>query len=370
MRARYYPDGCFLKAGMGSKPSYVWRGIMEAKVVLVKGLRKRIGDKWSTKVWQDAWLPHTPYGRVLSPCTQGNKELLVGELLNADGGWKEEKLTELFLPFEKERVLNIRVSSNRPSDIWYWKPEKDGIYTVKLTYYLLAREVCLDVGCTSDRESERWLWNWIWKTPVWPRVKLFFWHLIHIFKDCHVVKQVWEGLDVDVGEDIVGGGIQDWVQERWKELGVREHSVFMVGCWALWEHRNKVVFKRREVDPWSVIRRTKDMIEEGEGSGFVLDKSRATKARRRNGEEGGWMPAPSGFVKINVDASMKEGEGVSCGVVCRDTGGQVLSGVSIVQERVWEAHVAEAVVVLEGMKELKRCVWAAPTLLWKVIVFK
>ncbi|XP_074297324.1 uncharacterized protein LOC141628034 [Silene latifolia] len=72
-------------------------------------------------------------------------------------------------------------------------------------------------------------------------------------------------------------------------------------------------------------------------------------------EDGGsWRPAPSGCVKINVDAGVKEGEGVSLGLVCRDDRGAVLWGISVVQDQVWEPHVAEAVTVLEGAKEAMR----------------
>ncbi|XP_074314569.1 uncharacterized protein LOC141649788 [Silene latifolia] len=78
MRARYYPYGCFLTTSIGSNLSYVWRGIVGARAGLGKGLRRRIGDGLSTKLWQDAWLPHTPSGRILSPCSPGNEELLVG----------------------------------------------------------------------------------------------------------------------------------------------------------------------------------------------------------------------------------------------------------------------------------------------------
>ncbi|XP_074289590.1 putative mitochondrial protein AtMg00310 [Silene latifolia] len=52
MKAKYYPQGEFMGAGIGHNPSYAWRGIVEARGVLEKGMRRRIGDGPSTLVWR------------------------------------------------------------------------------------------------------------------------------------------------------------------------------------------------------------------------------------------------------------------------------------------------------------------------------
>ncbi|XP_074310267.1 uncharacterized protein LOC141646122 [Silene latifolia] len=149
--------------------------------------------------------------------------------------------------------------------------------------------------------------------------------------------------------------MRDWVEARWREMGVREQARFMVGCWALWEHRNKVVFYQREVDPGAVIKRTWDVVEEidggGCGNGGNEDGGRRSQVQ---GRRKGWEKPQEGFVKVNVDAGVKEDNGVSLGVVCRDCEGRVLWGVSCVQEQVWEPQVAQAVAVLEGVKEAHR----------------
>ncbi|XP_074290806.1 uncharacterized protein LOC141617506 [Silene latifolia] len=275
MRARYYPNGDFMMATLGHNPSYIWRGLVEARMVLDRGMRRRIGDGISTKVWRDAWLPGTHTGRVISPCAAGNEEMFVSELLTAGNGWDMELITSVFLPFEMDRIVNIR--------------------------------------------------------------------------------KVWEGLGLEGEEGEGGGCISDWVEEWWRELGVREHSVFMVGCWALWEHRNNVIFESSEVDPWVVIRRVGDVVAEMEGSAYEVIKGRRRKDMG-SGSDGprGWEPAPRGFVKVNVDAGVKEDEGVSLGLVCRGEMGDVLWGVFTVQDQVLEPHVAEAVAILEGLKEALR----------------
>ena len=44
-RAKYYPYGDVLKAGLGSSPSFTWRSIMQGLEVVKKGTRWRVGNR-------------------------------------------------------------------------------------------------------------------------------------------------------------------------------------------------------------------------------------------------------------------------------------------------------------------------------------
>ncbi|XP_074314906.1 uncharacterized protein LOC141651080 [Silene latifolia] len=177
---------------------------------------------------------------------------------------------------------------------------------------------------------------------------------VHLFRDCPIAKRVWEGLDLSMEEEEGCGDLRSWVEERWRVYGSREHMLFMVGCWALWEHRNSVIFYTKEVNPQGVIRRTWDVVEEIEGGGYGRLNQRGVGGREEQAVRKGWTRPPEDFVKVNVDAGTKEGEGISVGVICRDERGEVMWGVSEVMEQNWEPQFAEAVAVLEGMKEAKR----------------
>ncbi|XP_074297149.1 uncharacterized protein LOC141627835 [Silene latifolia] len=389
MKARYYPHDEFMTAGIGGNTSYTWRGIHEARNAIQCGLRRRFGDGLTTRVWGDAWIPGTHTGKVISLCPQGNENWVVADLLDDGmGGWNVKKLANVLLPFERDWVANIRLSLNRPPDNWYWSAERDGIYSVKLAYCRLAGEA-FDMGETSDWEHKKWLWNRLWKVPVWPRIKLFFWQLccealatkaniasriggeypfftfshshfessLHLVWDCWVAQEVWEGMGWENEGEFEGGRVQDWVEARWRELGLLEHGRFMVCCWAIWEHRNKVVFEGLATDPASIIRRVKDMVEEIDGGGYARglageQRGMAAKAAR----EDGWVATPVGSVKVNVGAGVKErdGVGVGVGVACRDDSGRVLWGMSRVWKEEWEPNVVQAVADLEGLEEARR----------------
>ncbi|XP_074297442.1 uncharacterized protein LOC141628168 [Silene latifolia] len=290
------------------------------------------------------------------------------------------KLDHFFLPFERERVLSIHLSPNKDDDSWYWGLEKDGVYSVKSTYAMFegAREAD---GGASVWKRERWLWNMLWKIAVWPRVKLFFWKLCseplattdnissrvrgesslcyfcsscsescpHLFRDCGVAKWVWEGLVLEGEAEELQCGVREWIEHRWREMDASDYGKFMVGCWAIWEHHNKVVFDGVVVDPTRVVRRTNDVLHEG-GGGMVGRGGRKV-ARVREGGNDGWCLAPEGKVKINVDAGVKEGEEVGTGAVCRDSQGALLWGLSVAREVEWESVFAEAVAVLDRLQE-------------------
>ena len=53
-KVKYFPNGDFLIADMGSNLSCIWRGIYCSPVVLRKGLRWKIGDGSSVNVWNDS----------------------------------------------------------------------------------------------------------------------------------------------------------------------------------------------------------------------------------------------------------------------------------------------------------------------------
>ncbi|XP_074283710.1 uncharacterized protein LOC141608245 [Silene latifolia] len=175
--------------------------------------------------------------------------------------------------------------------------------------------------------------------------------------DCGVAMWVWEELEMGDVTEIGGADIRKWVEACWNDLCREECVKFMVGCWAIWEHRNKVIFDNVEVEPGVVVSRVRDVIREevGEVDGQAVGRRSNGGASRHEREEGeGWRPATDGYVKINVDAGIKDGDWVDTGIVCRGGRGEVLWGVSIARNQVWEAHIAEAVAVLDGLEEAAR----------------
>jgi hypothetical protein len=56
---KYYPSGDFLGSFLGSRPSYAWRSIWEAKPLLKEGILRKIRDGSNIKIREDKWIPST-----------------------------------------------------------------------------------------------------------------------------------------------------------------------------------------------------------------------------------------------------------------------------------------------------------------------
>ncbi|XP_074274121.1 uncharacterized protein LOC141597552 [Silene latifolia] len=126
----------------------------------------------------------------------------------------------------------------------------------------------------------------------------------------------------------------------------------MVGCWALWEHSNRVVFDGVEIGPTKVVRRVYDVLAEESGWMDLGGKKNRSGGRRRVDDRAeGWMAPSRGVVKVNEDAGVQDGLGVGTGAICRDEYGAALWGMAINRAHTWEPAIAEAVAILDGVQE-------------------
>lgn len=55
LKSRYYPEGDFLSAALGSRPSYAWRSLLCGRELLLKGIKLMVGNGLHTRVWCDKW---------------------------------------------------------------------------------------------------------------------------------------------------------------------------------------------------------------------------------------------------------------------------------------------------------------------------
>lgn len=55
LKAKYYPDTCFLEAKRKGNLSFVWRNLMETQEIIRKHNRWRVGDGDTILIWRDRW---------------------------------------------------------------------------------------------------------------------------------------------------------------------------------------------------------------------------------------------------------------------------------------------------------------------------
>lgn len=99
-------------------------------------MRHIIGDGRTTNMWTDQWLPlHSP--RPPRALREINLDTKVYTFLNdTRSGWDVHKLREAVVKDDLKLILELKVSSKAQQDLMGWHYNDNGIYSVKLGYWL------------------------------------------------------------------------------------------------------------------------------------------------------------------------------------------------------------------------------------------
>lgn len=173
-KSRYHPRGSFMDAKVGYMPSYAWRSIMSARVVIEKGGKWWIGNDETTKIWKDNWLPSLSTLRVQSQVNILHEDAVVSALIDQDTKqWKRDLIFSIFNTFKARQITSIPLSFRLPEDTFIWDGEKDGKYSVRSAYHLLGEERRKELPASSTTNDKPW--KVIWSINLPNRVNNFLW---------------------------------------------------------------------------------------------------------------------------------------------------------------------------------------------------
>ena len=112
-KARFFPDCSILDAKDSILESYSWKNILSARDIIKRGTVWRIGDGQFVYINVDKWLPDKVYRRVISLIPSIPPDAKVSCLIDANtGGWKDDRINQLFFPHEASLILSIRILAN------------------------------------------------------------------------------------------------------------------------------------------------------------------------------------------------------------------------------------------------------------------
>lgn len=116
-KARYYPHNSFSTTKVGKNPSYVWRNIMGAQILLKKGVVRRVGSGIQVKILDDPWLPDVqePYIHTRSEALEGKTvaSLMVTDIIE----WDIDLVNDIFDERDANMILSIPLGVNE-ADSW------------------------------------------------------------------------------------------------------------------------------------------------------------------------------------------------------------------------------------------------------------
>lgn len=108
--------------------------------MLELGVRWRIGDGKSVRLWKDAWVGSNGSGKIISPVRILDENATVDAILdNVDHCWKVDLLTDILFPIDVDRILQIPVSTSGGTDERIWTASEDAVFRVRDAYNLALK---------------------------------------------------------------------------------------------------------------------------------------------------------------------------------------------------------------------------------------
>uniref|UniRef100_A0A2N9IJ26 Reverse transcriptase zinc-binding domain-containing protein n=1 Tax=Fagus sylvatica TaxID=28930 RepID=A0A2N9IJ26_FAGSY len=170
--------GTIMEARCPASASFAWKSIFQARHVIRKGARWRVGNGNSIRVWHDRWIPIPSAGVPVTPPNELPEDACVSSLIQVGTGlWNKELVERIFIPSEASLILSTTLSSRAPNDLLVWGGEKSGKYSVRSAYRMLANvDLEGNPGCFTT-EYWRMFWKKIWSVKVPFKIRNFLWRV-------------------------------------------------------------------------------------------------------------------------------------------------------------------------------------------------
>ena len=181
LKAKYFPNSVACEAELGSRSSYVWRSLWNAKKVVDRGSRWCIGNGERVRIWKDRWIPSLELFTVTSPVGVHSGLELVSSLVDVERrGWDVEKVKNMFFPNEAELILSIPISARLPEDSLIRAWTLNGRLSVKSAYKVAQKMLKTEgsrgeEGGCSDGSVMRDIWRIAWNLKCPNKIKHMFW---------------------------------------------------------------------------------------------------------------------------------------------------------------------------------------------------
>ena len=174
-RTKYFPNSNVFEAKVKSG-SFVWRSILHARKLILKGAKWRVNDGSQVKIYGENWLPGESQGRVVSRPTPALRSAIVLALFDPHSyGWNSHTIDNNFLPFEAAKIKSIPLGLINQPNTLYWPWTRDGSYLVSTGYKWLCAEENKESISISNPDKTHGFWKQLWKADVPGKIKHFTW---------------------------------------------------------------------------------------------------------------------------------------------------------------------------------------------------
>lgn len=342
LESKYLRQGeSLLQASTLDGASYTWNSIVKATNHLHLGFQYRLG-RGDISLWYDKWLTDD-YLCHLVPFVNIQDTQLKAQNIFQDGIWHFEKLSTP-LPMETKKQIQSYILNDNMEDVIVWGPSGDKIFTATTAFKWLIAVNSLPISQFGN-------WSWIWKLQIPENIKHFFWltfhgslptnefrvfrHLsivsscnrcmhgqeiiLHLLRDCHYSRQVWQFLQLDHDSNFYVANYMDWIVNNINSV---RGILFAVTCWTIWKSRNSLIFPNKRWTTWQIVNQVNILFND-------VINTLQQPTQPRIGRNVSWDPPTFPFVKLNTDGSSIGNPGDSgYGGIIRDHVGNMLIAIS------------------------------------------
>ncbi|KAF5481319.1 hypothetical protein F2P56_001980 [Juglans regia] len=284
------------EASLGNAPSLIWRSVWCSLGLLNEGLRRKVGNGAEISIWGQKWLQIPSTFCVQSPISRLDADARVIKLIDDDSKeWNEGLIRSVFIKEEAEHICNIPTSSRGVEDKLLWGPSREEVYLVKSAYFL-EENIKKAVMGESSRESELdSRWKTIWDMKVPGKVEIFMWKagnnllatrgnlfskkvidnplcpiclrgdetMMHVLWHCPATRDVWaESLRASQKWCVNEAGLLKLWEDLSGKLDKNELEEVAFIMRGVWMRMNKFIFENEFSILSSVIRTTKELLED------------------------------------------------------------------------------------------------------------
>ena len=105
-KARYFPGTSVVEAGLGYNPSFVWRSLMAAKHIIVRGSRIQVDNGQDITIGSVPWLPDTENCFISTSLHERMTTAPVNSLIiPGQHRWDYDAVVDLFNARDKNIIL-------------------------------------------------------------------------------------------------------------------------------------------------------------------------------------------------------------------------------------------------------------------------
>lgn len=248
--------------------------------------------------------------------------------------WDVNRVQQDFHRDDAQLILQTNIPQKEVKDRIAWVHTNTGTYTVKSGYQFWSQ-----LNMTHTAETDAKGWNKLWNLNVPHKIRTFLWrfctnnvpvrkllrsrgvnlpitcpicntdieHLLHTFFDCTFAVAPWQYAGVTIDGQLIEDAPR-WLLDRFVNDSPARLELIAKVLWGIWFARNQNLWEGKVLTAAIAMDISGKVIKEWQSAmarkaaiNLGVKKSVPTRCLK-------WKPPASGFVKINVDASVFSGD--------------------------------------------------------------